>query len=317
MAGLSWLITFAIAIVAGLACYASNLEFAPTLVPISLVQAFFGLAVFLFYLVFRSDFFILSVANGIALLSTFSFALPLFSYVALHDSTAFELKDGTLASIDAAFGLDWVSLAMWANDHPWIARIMDVAYSSIPIQTLCALMILSLLGQYRRFQMLVLATQVCALICAMVTAFIPAVGEYAYLNINPSLTFPWLPSVATSYVAPVAEIVQLRTSAPLVQLDHLMGVITFPSFHAAAGLLFIWGMWKVSVVRWLSLVLNGFMLVATPVFGGHYFADVAAGLLVATFSIYLAHGAVRFFQKKERVFDVAPKTETAVEQLAN
>jgi membrane-associated phospholipid phosphatase len=165
--------------------------------------------------------------------------------------------------------------------------------------------------------MLVLAIQVSVLICAIVTVFIPAMGEYAYLKINLPLEFPGLPSVATSYVAPVAEIVQLRTSAPRVQLDHLMGVITFPSFHAAAALLFIWGLWRVAVVRWLSLFLNGIMLVATPVFGGHYFADVAAGLLVATLSIWIAHGTVHFFQKKERGVSVASKTEVAVEQLAN
>jgi hypothetical protein len=56
------------------------------------------------------------------------------------------------------------------------------------------------------------------------------------------------------------------------------------------------------------------MLIATPIFGGHYFADIAAGLFVATVSIWIAHGAVHFIQAKERTFNAGSNTEGAIEQ---
>jgi membrane-associated phospholipid phosphatase len=56
------------------------------------------------------------------------------------------------------------------------------------------------------------------------------------------------------------------------------GIITFPSFHAALGALFIVALWPVPVLRWISAVVNGLMIIATPIDGGHYFIDVLAGL---------------------------------------
>ena len=127
------------------------------------------------------------------------------------------------------------------------------------------------------------------LLCSTVAAFIPAVGEYAYRNINPAIEFPWLPSSATSYVA---DVLQLRTDAPVIPFDHFQGVITFPSFHASLGVLFLWAFWRTPVVRWIALILNGALIAATPIFGGHYFVDVAAGMLLAFGSILIAQGAV-------------------------
>jgi membrane-associated phospholipid phosphatase len=55
------------------------------------------------------------------------------------------------------------------------------------------------------------------------------------------------------------------------------GIISFPSLHASAALLAIY------LVRGLKLiypvtVLNLLMLAGTPVFGGHFFVDVLAGV---------------------------------------
>jgi membrane-associated phospholipid phosphatase len=138
-------------------------------------------------------------------------------------------------------------------------------------------------------QVLVLAFQISVLLCSTVAAFMPAVGEYAYRNINPAIEFPWLPSGATSYVA---DVLQLRTDAPVIPFDNFQGVITFPSFHASLGVLLLWAFWRTPVVRWIALIMNGALIAATPIFGGHYFVDVAAGMLLAFGSILIAQGAV-------------------------
>jgi membrane-associated phospholipid phosphatase len=295
MAGLSWLITAASVAVALLAFYVSNFKFAPTLIPINLVAAFFALAVFAVYVLFRNDFFILSISSSVATISVFSSAGALFSYIAMHYSSSFDLWDATFASTDEIFYLDWPSLLRWVDTHRSIADILSYAYGSYTQQAIAVVIILSILGQYRRLQMLVLAFQISALSCSAIAAFMPAVGEYPFRKINPTFEFQWVPSAATSSVP---EVMQLRTDTPLIPFDNFQGVITFPSFHAALGFLFLWAFWKTPVVRWIAFILNVTMIASTPIIGGHYFIDVVAGLLVAFTSILIARGAIRLIQRQ-------------------
>ncbi len=62
---------------------------------------------------------------------------------------------------------------------------------------------------------------------------------------------------------------------------HLVGVLTFPSFLAASGILYMWAFWPLRWVRALVIPWNVLMIVATPLGGGHYLADVLAGIAVA------------------------------------
>jgi membrane-associated phospholipid phosphatase len=62
------------------------------------------------------------------------------------------------------------------------------------------------------------------------------------------------------------------------------GVISFPSLHAALGLLFIFALWPVKYIRWVALVVNLLLIFATPVEGSHYFTDVFAGLAIVALS---------------------------------
>ena len=55
------------------------------------------------------------------------------------------------------------------------------------------------------------------------------------------------------------------------------GIITFPSLHAALGVLFPAALWHVSGVRWIALALNALLLISTPAYGSHYVVDVVAG----------------------------------------
>jgi PAP2 superfamily len=289
-AGLSWLITIVTAAAAVLACVHANFKFSPTLIPLNLFAAFFALTVFVAYLFIASNFFILSVSNAVATISAFSSAGAVFSYAAMHYSRAFDLWDARLASTDELFYLDWVSLLRWADSHQLIASGLFYAYASFIPESVFVVIILAVLGQHRRLQLAMLAFQFSVLFCAVVAAFMPALGEYTYRKIN-TVDFEWLPPVATSYVT---EVIQLRTDAPHIVLDNLEGVITFPSFHAALGVLLFWAFWRTPVVRWIALILNGALIVATPIFGGHYFVDVAAGILVGVASILVARGTVGF-----------------------
>jgi membrane-associated phospholipid phosphatase len=70
-----------------------------------------------------------------------------------------------------------------------------------------------------------------------------------------------------------------------LNLSRLVGILTFPSFHAASAALYIWAF---SPLRWLRLLLvpcNILMIAASPVGGGHYFVDVFAGIAVSAAAI--------------------------------
>ena len=70
--------------------------------------------------------------------------------------------------------------------------------------------------------------------------------------------------------------------------SELGGIITFPSFHAAAAILALWAFWGIWWLRPFALITNVSMLLATPVIGGHYFVDILAGILVAVGAIFAA-----------------------------
>ncbi len=79
---------------------------------------------------------------------------------------------------------------------------------------------------------------------------------------------------------PIIEHLRAGTLGP-VDIGHLDGLIAFPSFHSAAAVLFAFAAWPVRWLRIPSLLLNALMLAATPIQGGHYFADTIGGICVA------------------------------------
>jgi membrane-associated phospholipid phosphatase len=95
--------------------------------------------------------------------------------------------------------------------------------------------------------------------------------------------------VPQAYYHTVHEVPALRDgSLRLLDVFRLGPVLTFPSFHAVYAILFIWSTWPVRWLRPFALLLNGTMLVSTPVGGGHYFIDVTTGMVIAGLSIYTA-----------------------------
>jgi membrane-associated phospholipid phosphatase len=49
-----------------------------------------------------------------------------------------------------------------------------------------------------------------------------------------------------------------------------------------------WALWPVRWIRPIAVLANVMMLAATPIDGGHYFIDLAAGLAVAVLAIIAA-----------------------------
>jgi membrane-associated phospholipid phosphatase len=93
---------------------------------------------------------------------------------------------------------------------------------------------------------------------------------------------PQMADVPANLYTPEATMEALRAGTMRsVALNQLEGLISFPSFHTAAALIFIWTLHTVRYVSWAGIPLNLALIVATPTVGAHYFIDVVGGVVVA------------------------------------
>ncbi len=156
--------------------------------------------------------------------------------------------------------------------------MLSFAYSSFALQTVTTVLVLGLAGQLPRLNTFIGAFVATTLITIAVSAVYPAAGPWLFLDIQPASANGFLPVSSTSW--PVFLGLRDGTLHTVHGLKS-EGIITFPSLHAALGVLFPAALWRVAGVRWIALILNGLLLLATPAYGSHYVVDVIAGIVIA------------------------------------
>lgn len=202
-------------------------------------------------------------------------AAPL-SYIAAASN--FPLQDKTLEAWDRLLGIDWTQVLTFVSSRPGLQYILFIAYSSFALQTLATVLVLGLAGQLTRLSTFINAFVGTTLVTIALSAVFPAAGPWLFLDIQPTTAHGFLPASSTSW--PVFIGLREGTLHTVYGLNS-EGIITFPSLHAALGVLFPAALWRVAGVRWIALGLNGLLLIATPAYGSHYFVDVIAGIVVA------------------------------------
>lgn len=273
----------AVALLLGLAATGFSIDPASTLKPAVIVSAYLA------YTYYSSSWqkkpdarvtFILGSTGQLLLIP--ALMAPLTYVVAAAN---LPLQDAALNALDRALGLDWTAYFNFFYDHYALLYGATVAYSMIGWPVFGVPIALGWTGRYRRLQEFTLAFGIALAVTTIVSAFVPAIGTYDLLNVHPD------PKIFT----PGAYLEQLR-DLPMVRdgsLRHLAfgqlaGIITFPSFHAAAAALYLWAFWPVRRIGLAALAVNIAMLLATPIGGGHYFVDVFAGIAIAAASIAAA-----------------------------
>lgn len=71
------------------------------------------------------------------------------------------------------------------------------------------------------------------------------------------------------------------------------GLISFPSFHTANGILFVWALWPFRLLGLPMLVLNFLLIACTPLAGARYVVDLIGGAAVAFAAIFATSRLVR------------------------
>jgi membrane-associated phospholipid phosphatase len=196
------------------------------------------------------------------------------------------LQDQALLAIDRALGMDPEPIARFVNDHPWLADILARGYGLIKWPLLGIPIVLTLTARYVRLQLFMLAMGLALMVTILISAFAPAIGTYYGLQ----LPAAELPDVNTSiYAAQLRDILALREgSLRELELFRLAGIVSFPSFHAASAVLYMWALWPVRGLGGIAASLNLLMIAATPVIGAHYMIDVIGGVALAAASIWAA-----------------------------
>jgi len=193
------------------------------------------------------------------------------------------LQDRALLAIDRALGMDPELIARYVNDRDWLATLLLRGYGLIKWPLLGIPIVLTLTSRLVRLQLFVFAFSLALIVTVAISAFMPAIGTYYGLNIAPS-QFPSLD--ASLYAAQLRDILALREgSLRHLELFKLTGIVSFPSFHAASAVLYMWALWPVRGIGGLAVALNLLMIAATPVIGAHYMIDVFGGVALAAISI--------------------------------
>jgi hypothetical protein len=144
-------------------------------------------------------------------------------------------------------------------------------------------------GKPQRLYAFISMMMVALAITSVTALFLPALGPYEFFNLTQA-DHPHISLLTEAKMtAPIQWLRAADFSVPVPPAT--VGLISFPSYHAATALIYIWAAWRVPYARWAVLILNAAMLAATPVQGSHYFVDVAAGIVIALGTIVVTRRA--------------------------
>jgi hypothetical protein len=232
------------------------------------------------------------------------------SYIAAAAAAAFPLQDALFDSIDRALGLDWRALLAWMNAQQLGHWFFTFAYMSFTLQATTTVLALAFCGQLVRLRVFMLALALSALVCIAISVVLPAEGIWGYYNLSRA-DYPAIVPATRELHLPIFHGLRDGSLRALTGLNS-EGIIVFPSFHAALAVIFIAALWPVPVLRWIGVAVNGVMLVATPIDGGHYFIDVPAGVAVALLALVFSRALAARMNRA-----AAPSTAGKILRLAS
>jgi len=199
--------------------------------------------------------------------------------------------DGALARGDALMLFDWNSWYAFVIAHPVLRIGGTLAYSTIYLSPAILLGYMAWNGQRAAARQFILSFWLAATITLLLFPLFPAKGPLAVFWTG---DIPYMPITALYQSEMIPE---LRTGL-LTQIDlgALRGLVCAPSFHTVSAVLYIAAAWPIAQLRWPLTIMNGAMLLSTPVEGNHYLTDMLLGLTVALFALTLLKRAMRMMR---------------------
>lgn len=197
------------------------------------------------------------------------------------------LWDARFAAWDEALGLDWPAIRAGLDRAPALVWLLGLAYYSLIPQMIVAIVGLSGGARYDSLRLIVCASVLAGFATILISGLTPSLGNLfdadRYRHLWPAVTD-----------LTHREVLGLRTGTlRALDLHQLMGIVTFPSYHAALALIFMRAFRDIPRLAVVGPVWAALTIVATPVNGGHYAVDVLAGLALGALSLAAAGPLVR------------------------
>lgn len=222
---------------------------------------------------------ILACLEAVGLMTVICLTFAVATYPLLSFTSGW--RDSYLIAADEMLGFDWLSLWNFVLSHPGIEFLSLVSYKSIAWQPAVVVIYLVLLKHQAHAYRFLAAMIVALTLTDALLVIVPAKSAAIHLL---GESYASLPKAGIVHV-PIIE--GLRSgSIDVVSAQSLHGLITFPSFHVAAAVLFIWAAWPIAWLRVPAAFLNVAMMGSSLVHGGHYFIDLIGGLMVATVAVF-------------------------------
>ncbi len=200
------------------------------------------------------------------------------AYIAMQ--LPFGLADDQLAAMDAALGFDWPKTIAFIDSRPWLAGLLNCAYTAFTPQLILSPLLLALGKNPAKAYKMLICYGAIVLLASVVASTVPAVGTFAMAGLQPKNINN---QYALDFVAPLRA---LKTGDIFVfRPFELSGIISFPSVHAAVAVLCAWAWWHNRLLRYPVLAINVLMAISAVPNGGHYLVDVIAGIAVAVWVI--------------------------------
>lgn len=215
--------------------------------------------------------------EGLLFTQLVSFNLPLLNHLTML--APLPLQDDLLISLDRSLGLDWLAYFELVHSSPLTIWLFQESYEFLSLFSLLALGALIVMNDTRRARFFIEVFFVTAVFCTFAGAFFPAFAAVETLipDLSHYTNFTHAPGVYH-----VNELIALRdpTASVVLSPGSLSGLVTFPSFHTASGVLLC----VVFFRTWLFVpvaIYSTLMIASSPIFGGHYLIDLIAGAMVA------------------------------------
>lgn len=220
--------------------------------------------------------------QGMLFLQISWIAIRLLNHVSM--TTAYPYADDLLIAWDRYVPISWEWYFGLVQENRFLRITLDVFYTSLTPLSFVSFLILYFYAGLERTRYFLETFLVTAIICTAAGMFFPAKAAVA-------MAFGDVTSIAGFNSVPgvyhLDHMAQLRSGLPAVlDLDDLPGLVTFPSFHTAAGILLMGAFWRTGLFPFMA-AYSVVMIAGTPVFGGHYFIDLIAGTAVALAVLYV------------------------------
>jgi PAP2 superfamily len=227
-----------------------------------------------------------ALAETIAvLLLTMSFGMIAVAGQYLVATLQRPLVDVYLASADRLLGVSVPGLVAWARHHEWVADALRFADFTLAPQIILAIIVVGVVLRDRGcLWELAFHYHFCLLVTLAASGLFPAECAFTFYGFESLIDQGRF----------IHHFESLRAGTfQAIRFNDIEGLISFPSFHAAGGLMVTWAFRGRPAWQWPLIVLNTGLIAATFLTGAHYVVDVLATLVMFFLSVCAYRRLVR------------------------